>query len=189
MEYMGDESYWNHKFSNRIEKLLPPEKLLLDDLETFQFGDSGLELACGDGRNIISLAKKGYAMTGVDFSEIAIERLKHFSKEQSVTVDVFQMDLSKRTFMENLPKFDFIIINHYRLCPDFYFELIKYLNKGGYLWVNGFSSLPTNNSDVTQKDLIIQKDFEYIQNILLDKKEYEDGDRKFVRYCFRKQLS
>ena len=54
MEYMGDESYWNHKFSNRIEKLLPPEKLLLDDLETFQFGDSGLELACGDGRNIIS---------------------------------------------------------------------------------------------------------------------------------------
>ena len=29
MEYMGDESYWNHKFSNRIEKLLPPEKLLL----------------------------------------------------------------------------------------------------------------------------------------------------------------
>lgn len=72
---------------------------------------------------------------------------------------------------------------------DFYFELIKYLNKGGYLWVNGFSSLPINNSDVTQKDLIIQKDFEYIQNILLDKKEYEDGDRKFVRYCFRKQLS
>ena len=189
MEYMGDESYWNHKFSNRIEKLLPPEKLLLDDLETFQFGDSGLELACGDGRNIISLAKKGYAMTGVDFSEIAIERLKRFSKEQSVTVDVFQMDLSKRTFMENLPKFDFIIINHYRLCPDFYFELIKYLNKGGYLWVNGFSSLPKNNSDVTQKDLITNKDFEYIQNILLDKKEYEDGDRKFVRYCFRKQLS
>ena len=188
MKYMGDESYWNHKFNNRIEKLLPPEKLLLDDIESFQFGELGLELACGDGRNIIPLAKKGYVMTGVDFSKIAIERLKRFSKEQSVLVDVFQMDLSKRAFMENLPKFDFIILNHYRLCPDLYFELIEYLNEGGYLWVNGFSDLPADNSDVTQKDLITNKDFESIQNMLLDKKEYEEGDRKFVRYCFRKQI-
>ena len=188
MKYMGYESYWNHKFNNRIEKLLPPEKLLLDDIESFQFGELGLELACGDGRNIIPLAKKGYVMTGVDFSEIAIERLKRFSKEQSVLVDVFQMDLSKRAFMENLPKFDFIIINHYRLCPDLYFELIEHLNEGGCLWVNGFSDLPADNSDVTQKDLITNTDFESIQNILLDKKEYEDGNRKFVRYCFRKQI-
>ena len=133
MEYMGDESYWNHKFINRAEELLLPEKLLLNDIESFPFGHFGLELACGDGRNIIPLAKRGYAMTGVDFSEVAIERLKRFSKEQSVAVDVFQMDLSKRTFMEKLPQFDFIIINHYRLCPEFYFELIEHLNEGGYL--------------------------------------------------------
>ena len=189
MEYMGDESYWNHKFENRMEELLPLEKLLLNDIESYQFGDLGLELACGDGRNIIPLAKRGYVMTGVDFSEIAIERLKRFSKEQSVMVDVFQMDLSKRTFVESLPQFDFIIINHYRLCPDFYFDLIEHLNEGGYLWVNGFSALPANNSDVTQKDLITSKDFECIQNMLLDKKEYGNGDRKFVRYCFRKQVS
>ena len=125
-------------------------------------------------------------MTGVDFSEIAIERLKRFSKEKTVNVETFQMDLSKRVFLENLPKFDFIIINHYRICPEFYLDLIEHLNDGGYLWVNGFNALPINNSDITEKDLLRNKDFEYVQNMLLDKKEYEDGNRKFVRYCFRK---
>ena len=125
-------------------------------------------------------------MTGVDFSEIAIERLKHFSMEKTVNVETFQMDLSKRVFLENLPKFDFIIINHYRICPEFYLDLIEHLNDGGYLWVNAFNALPINNSDITEKDLLRNKDFEYVQNMLLDKKEYENGDRKFVRYCFRK---
>ena len=186
MEYMGDESYWNHKFKNRREELLQPEELLLKDIELFQFGKFGLELACGDGRNVIPLAKRGCAMTGVDFSRIAVERLKRFSEEQSVSVEVFQMDLSKRVFLENLPKFDFIVINHYRLCPDLYFDLIEHLNKGGYLWVNGFQDLPENNLDISEKDLICNKDFDDIQNMLLDKKEYEVGNRKFVRYCFRK---
>ena len=189
MEYMGNESYWNHKFKNRIEELLQPEELLLKDIEYFQFGDFGLELACGDGRNIIPLAQRGYVMMGVDFSEIAIERLKHFSEEQAVKVETFQMDLSKRFFLDRLPKFDFIIINHYRLCPDFYLGLMEHLNDGGYLWVNGFRTLPINNSDIMLKDLLRNKDFEQIQNMLLDKKEYENGDRKFVRYCFRKRLS
>lgn len=187
MEYMGDESYWNQKFNNRIDELLQPEELLLNDIEYFQFGNRGLELACGDGRNIIPLAKRGYVMTGVDFSRIAIERLKHFSEEQSVNVEAFQMDLSKRVFLESLPQFDFIIINHYRLCPDLYFDLLDHLNEGGYLWVNGFCSLPIDNSDISENDLISNKDFEYIQNMLLDKKEYECGNRKFVRYCFRKK--
>ena len=186
MEYMGDESYWNNKFKNRPEELLQPEELLLKDIDLFQFGKFGLELACGDGRNIIPLAQRGYVMTGMDFSEKAIERLKRFSKEQTVNVETFRVDLSKRIFLEKLPKFDFIIINHYRICPDFYLDLIEHLNDGGYLWVNGFNALPTSNSDIMERDLLRNKDFEHIQYMLLDKKEYENGDRKFVRYCFRK---
>ena len=96
------------------------------------------------------------------------------------------MDLSERAFLESLSKYDFIIINHYRLCPDFYLELIKHLNEGGYLWINGFRDFPIDNPDITENDLIGNKDFEHIQDLLLDRKEYENGERKFVRYCFRK---
>ena len=186
MEYMGDEAYWNHKFKNRLDEFLQPEKLLLQDIDLFRFGKFGLDLACGDGRNMIPLAQRGHMMTGLDFSEKAIERLRRFSKEQMVHVETFQADLSKRVFLENLPKFDFIIINHYRMCPDFYLDLIEHLNDGGYLWVNGFAALPISNPDITEKDLLSKKDFEHIQYMLLDKKEYENGDRKFIRYCFRK---
>lgn len=189
MEYMGDEAYWNHKFRNRLEELLQPEELLLKDVALFHFGKFGLELACGDGRNVIPLAESGYAMTGVDFSGIALERLKRFSEEHFVSVEIVQMDLSKRAFLENLSKFDFIVINHYRLCPELYLDLIGHLNKGGYLWVNGFRDLPENNPDISEKDLICDQDFDDIQNMLLDKKEYEIGNRRFIRYCFRKQLN
>ena len=72
------------------------------------------------------------------------------------------------------------------MCPDFYLDLIEHLNDGGFLWVNGFAALPISNPDITEKDLLSKKDFEHIQYMLLDKKEYENGDRKFIRYCFRK---
>ena len=105
-KYMGDASYWNSKFENRNMVLFSPEKLLLDDAEYFQFGGLGLELACGDGRNIIPFAKMGYTMTGVDFSEIALERLKHFSKEHKVSVDTVLMDLTDIVGLDVLPEIE-----------------------------------------------------------------------------------
>lgn len=185
-KYMGDASYWNSKFENRNMVLFSPEKLLLDDAEYFQFGGLGLELACGDGRNIIPFAKMGYTMTGVDFSEIALERLKHFSKEHKVSVDTVLMDLTDIVGLDVLPEFDFIVINHYRLRPEFYIKIMEHLKTGGYLWVNGFVRLPSNHSDITESDLLREEDFESIHNTLVDRREYENEHRKFVRYCFRK---
>lgn len=42
---------------------------------------NGIELGCGKGRNVISLAKLGLRMTGIDFSPAAIEEAKRRSKE------------------------------------------------------------------------------------------------------------
>ena len=36
-----------------------------------------LDLACGEGRNSIWLAERGWQVTGVDFSSVAIERARH----------------------------------------------------------------------------------------------------------------
>lgn len=95
MEYMGNSSYWDRKFENRGLTILPPENLLLRDVDSFHFNGCGLEVACGDGRNLVPLAKKGFDMTGIDFSTVAMERLKNYAKDSDVKIKLYQEDLSE----------------------------------------------------------------------------------------------
>jgi len=46
-----------------------------------------LELACGEGRNAIWLAKRGWQTTGVDFSGVAIERARKLAAEAGARVE------------------------------------------------------------------------------------------------------
>lgn len=186
MEYMGNEFYWNRKFEDRGMLVLPPESLLMSDIEKFGFGGCGLEVGCGDGRNLIPLAQKGYTMTGIDFSETALEKLRSRAEDCGAEVSTCRIDLSGQGCFDHLPTFNFIIINHYRLRPDFYENLVMHLEKNGYLWVNGFCALPKDNPDITEKELLKESDFHAVGRLLVDKKYYECRGRHFVRYCFRK---
>ncbi len=46
-----------------------------------------LDLACGEGRNSIWLAARGWQVTGVDFSRVAIERASELAEARGVKVD------------------------------------------------------------------------------------------------------
>jgi Tellurite resistance protein TehB len=67
----SDRSYWNAKFEVGDNQLLPPEPFLVRNVHAFRPG-SVLDLACGDGRNAIHLAKLSFAVTAVDISDIAL---------------------------------------------------------------------------------------------------------------------
>jgi len=47
-----------------------------------------LDLACGEGRNAIWLAERGWEVTGVDFSDAAIATARHRAQERGVSVDL-----------------------------------------------------------------------------------------------------
>jgi SAM-dependent methyltransferase len=46
-----------------------------------------LDLACGEGRNAIWLARRGWTVTGVDFSDAAIAKARHLAEKAQVSVD------------------------------------------------------------------------------------------------------
>lgn len=46
-----------------------------------------LDLACGEGRNAIWLAQRGWEVTAVDFSQVAIERARRLAADAGVDVD------------------------------------------------------------------------------------------------------
>ena len=54
-------------------------------------GGRALDLACGEGRNAIFLAARGWTVTALDFSAVAIERARSLAREAGVAVD-FRVD-------------------------------------------------------------------------------------------------
>jgi 2-polyprenyl-3-methyl-5-hydroxy-6-metoxy-1,4-benzoquinol methylase len=85
------------------------------DKEPFVFGTSGecdfieneigyrknskiLDIACGTGRHSIELTKRGYDVTGIDFSESQLRRAKEKSQEQNLSINFQRLDARKLPF-------------------------------------------------------------------------------------------
>ncbi len=61
--YAGAEQVWS----------LEPNRFVAAEVADLPPGDA-LDLACGEGRNAIWLARRGWRVTAVDFSQVAVER-------------------------------------------------------------------------------------------------------------------
>ncbi len=187
MKYMGDYQWWNNKFKERELNLMKHEESLEEDINYFPREGKILDIACGDGRNSIYLARLGYDVHAIDFSEEALKRLNYFSKKEKLNIDTQLVDLSTNNFFVYLDKYDAIIINHYRLRPELYSILMNYINKGGVLWVNGFKEIPSDNPNITESDILREDDFISMENYTLENKNiYRIGERTFIRCIWRK---
>ena len=52
-----------------------------------------LDVACGEGRNAVWLAEQGWQVTGVDFSEVALEKARRLAELRGVEAEWVQADL------------------------------------------------------------------------------------------------
>lgn len=188
MEYMGDAIWWDERFKSRENELMPPETKLKSDLKYFAESNRILDLACGDGRNAVYLAKLGHEVYAVDFSKEGLNRLKSFAILEGVGITTKRVDLTSKDKVAKLEvKADAVIINHYRMAKEIYPVLTARIKNGGILWVNGFADVPEDNPNIREQDILQDSDFELLkQCILLDKEKYEVGNRKFVRYVWKK---
>jgi 2-polyprenyl-3-methyl-5-hydroxy-6-metoxy-1,4-benzoquinol methylase len=62
-----------------------------------------LDLACGEGRNAIWLAERGWNVRGIDYSDVAIERARQLARDRGVDLelavgDVLAVPLEKQAF-------------------------------------------------------------------------------------------
>lgn len=70
-------------------------------------GDAVLDAGCGQGRNSIEFAKRGYGVTGFDYSEILLTYAKKKAQEQNLKVSFTQGDLKSLPFKD---EFDAVIL-------------------------------------------------------------------------------
>lgn len=188
MEYMGDNKFWNEKFLNRGKEILPPESMLVKNIEKFKKG-TVLDIACGDGRNTLFLLRENFYVTAIDFSDIALERLNNFCASNQYLVKTEKIDLSRVHHLQGIETFDNIIINHYKLRQDILENIHKIINQDGILFINGFGHKHKPNNRIGKEDLIYPTDFEKIK-IWFDMIEYiETTDERgfFSTYIFRRR--
>jgi SAM-dependent methyltransferase len=93
---------------------------------------SALDLACGEGRNAIWLARRGWDVTGVDFSAVGIEKAREVAGDTQV--DWIVADVT--TFAPDR-EFDLVMIVYVHLAPTdmerLFSQAIKALAPGGTL--------------------------------------------------------
>ena len=190
MKYMGNKKYWDEKFDTRSDTPLSPEKSLVENEDCLKKG-SVLDIACGDGRNTLFLLKKGFTVTGVDFSNKALERLKMFAERNSYLVNTVQLDLSMPDSLNNIGIFDNILINHYRLNREQLKNIKDHLTDEGILFVCGFGHKHKVDSKIRKDDLIQPTDFEDILKSfkLIKYVENQDDRGFFVTYIFKKIMN
>lgn len=95
---------------------------------------AGLDLASGEGRNAIWLAARGWKMTAVDFSAVAIERGRsHSADVDFVVADVLRWEPDR--------SFDLVLIAYLHLVLSDFEPLVRravtWLRPGGELFMVG----------------------------------------------------
>jgi len=89
-----------------------------------------LDVAMGEGRNAVYLAKKGFRVDGVDFSEVALRKAKLLARENRVSINTIYADLSSYTIK---PEVYDVIVNINFLDRGFIAQIKKGLKRGGFV--------------------------------------------------------
>lgn len=99
--YAGHELLWH----------AAPNQFVVEEVGDLPAG-TVLDIACGEGRNAIWLAEKGWRATGVDFSRVALHKGRRMAEERGVEVEWIEADL--RTWQPT-GQFDLVIAMYLHL--------------------------------------------------------------------------
>jgi SAM-dependent methyltransferase len=90
-----NRSRWESRYASRgHERVRPPSVLLARHLAVLPRGRA-LDLACGDGRHALALARQGFAVDAVDIAFAALARLLAAAQAEALAVHPVQADLER----------------------------------------------------------------------------------------------
>jgi SAM-dependent methyltransferase len=123
--------------------ITPPE--VLEFIQTHPAGRA-LDVGCGTGTNVITLAKAGWQVTGFDFAPRAIQIAKRKIKQANVHAELFTDDATR---MKNVSgQFDLVLdIGCFHALPnkaDYLTQLDRVLASGGFWLMYGFLASSEN---------------------------------------------
>lgn len=132
---MKSKCEWNQYYSkNQYPYGMEPSKYLKELLPYLNKGNT-LEVACGTGRNAIYLAKNGFKVTAIDFSELAIEQAVAQSKDLEIEYKRTDLDF----YLTSIMSLDAVVCVDYKCSQRLLDDLKKGLQIGGTLYIEAFT--------------------------------------------------
>lgn len=93
MAAMGSAD-WNERYKETPSLWGTNANVFVADVFSGRAPGRALDLACGEGRNALWLAERGWQVTGVDFSAAALAKARAQASARSVTVEWVEADLA-----------------------------------------------------------------------------------------------
>jgi SAM-dependent methyltransferase len=107
---------WNRRYAeSELLWTAQPNRFLVAEADDLRPGRA-LDLACGEGRSAIWLAEQGWQATGIDFSEVALEKGRRLAQERGVQVEFLHADLLEYEPPESA--FDLVCILYLQVPAD-----------------------------------------------------------------------
>ena len=104
---------WNKRYDTAdLLWKAAPNRLLVAEVDGLQPGRA-LDAGCGEGRNAVWLAEQGWQVTGVDFSDVAIDKARRVGQERGAAVDWVVADL--RDYEPDRAGYDLVVVLYLHL--------------------------------------------------------------------------
>lgn len=126
-----ERTFWNRKY-NRASYIFgkSPAKFLAQNYHYIPIGSKVLDIGMGEGRNAVFLARKGYNVTGIDISSVAISKARYLAKEFGVRIKTILASIMQYNFP---PKSFDAIICFYFVDRKLNEKILSWLKPGGIL--------------------------------------------------------
>ena len=189
----NDQLRWDERYSGE-EYLLGrnPSPFLAGQIDTLLRlcpGLQALDIACGEGRNSIFLARQGFTVTGLDISPVGLGKARRWMKQEGLNIDFRRVDMETNRFGG---KYD-LIINFNFLLRHLFPGAIEALNPGGLLVVDTILEAP--NAPVPhRKEFLLQPGelasiFSGLPVEILQSEEFPESATPTARILVRKLLA
>ena len=108
-----DAQTWDERYAAARQWSLTPNQFVAEATGQLPPGRA-LDLACGEGRNAIWLAQRGWDVTALDFSARGVERGRQAATEAGVEVTWVVGD----ALTHDLPEVDLVVVAYLQLEPS-----------------------------------------------------------------------
>ena len=111
-----DSGVWDRRYADsEFRWTVHPNRFLLEEAAGLPPGRA-LDLGCGEGRNAVWLAQRGWEVTGVDFSAVGIEKARMLATERGLYLQWIVADLL--AYQPEQRAFDLVLVLYLQLPAE-----------------------------------------------------------------------
>ncbi|RQW89364.1 MAG: class I SAM-dependent methyltransferase [Geobacter sp.] len=182
---------WDARFRNETCVLgTDPSQYIVDNIQLIMSnvpGTNALDIACGEGRNSIYLAKRGFHVTGLDISKAGLEKGRQWMEREGVKINLRVVNLEKFELTE---KYD-LILNCNFLLRDLIPKSVAALSPGGIIVIDTLLDSPfvptTHKKEYLLQPGELVRIFKGFPGEILSQEERLHDDMPTAKLIYRKK--